>query len=126
MTTNKNNVKNVIAELKDFTAKNVIKLSVEINSNLKEDTPKDTRWASANWIGNVGNPFRGVIGSNGEVSLSGYQAGLDRLLKYKIGDGNIYISNNVPYIQKLNDGHSKQAPKNFVSASVMRALEKFK
>lgn len=126
MSTNKNAVKELIGEFKQFTEKNVIKLATEINSNLKAATPKDTRWASANWIGNVGNPFRGVIGSNNSVSESGYQEGLSELLKYKFGSGNVYISNNVPYIQRLNDGYSKQAPANFVQIEVRRALEKFR
>ena len=36
------------------------------------------------------------------------------------------ISNNVPYINKLNNGYSKKAPANFVQISIKRAVESFK
>jgi hypothetical protein len=34
----------------------------------------------------------------------------------------IHISNNLPYIGPLNDGHSKQAPAAFVQMAVMDGL----
>jgi len=33
-----------------------------------------------------------------------------------------YVSNGLPYIQKLNDGSSKQAPQNFVDIAVKVAI----
>lgn len=37
--------------------------------------------------------------------------------KYKVND-TIYISNALPYIQRLNDGWSTQAPANFIEAAI--------
>jgi hypothetical protein len=34
----------------------------------------------------------------------------------------VHISNNLPYIGALNDGHSKQAPADFVRLAVMDGL----
>lgn len=34
----------------------------------------------------------------------------------------IYLSNSLPYIGALNDGHSKQAPADFVRLAVMDGL----
>lgn len=36
----------------------------------------------------------------------------------KAGD-TLYIANSTPYIKRLNDGHSKQAPKMFVERTVL-------
>ncbi len=35
----------------------------------------------------------------------------------------IFISNNVPYIGRLNNGHSAQAPSGFVEMAVRRAAK---
>ena len=39
-------------------------------------------------------------------------------LIYEKKDNVAYITNNVPYINKLNDGHSSQAPAHFVEAAI--------
>lgn len=45
--------------------------------------------------------------------------------KYKVTD-TIYISNNLPYIQRLNEGWSSQAPENFVEKGIMLASRQAK
>ncbi|PSL23474.1 hypothetical protein [Dyadobacter jiangsuensis] len=45
--------------------------------------------------------------------------------KYKVKD-TIYISNNLPYIQRLNEGWSSQAPENFVDKGLMLASRQAK
>jgi hypothetical protein len=45
--------------------------------------------------------------------------------KYKLND-TIYISNNLPYIDRLNDGWSSQAPTNFVEKGIMLASRQAK
>lgn len=38
------------------------------------------------------------------------------------GTGTVYVSNAAPYIQRLNDGYSKQAPAGFVQLAVQAGL----
>ena len=45
---------------------------------------------------------------------------LSKTLNLKLDD-TVYISNNLPYIQRLNDGYSQQAPENFVESAVQVA-----
>lgn len=35
----------------------------------------------------------------------------------------VHITNNLPYIARLNDGYSRQAPVEFVQGSVLRSLQ---
>jgi hypothetical protein len=37
--------------------------------------------------------------------------------------GEVHVSNAVPYVQSLNDGHSQQAPAGFVQAAIAKAVE---
>lgn len=39
-------------------------------------------------------------------------------------EDNVYIANNVPYIQRLNDGYSQQAPANFIELAFDRARKR--
>ncbi len=97
-------------------------LVLEINRELRRKgsgTPVDTGHARANWVPSIGAPHAGVVQGN-----AAGQAGSAAVLTFKLGTGSLYISNNVPYIQALNYGHSKQAPRLFVEACVDRALTK--
>jgi hypothetical protein len=50
-------------------------------------------------------------------SYDGSEKALAAIARYKLGS-TIHISNNVPYILPLNNGHSTQAPINFIEAAV--------
>ena len=45
-------------------------------------------------------------------------AGIGKLAGYRRGMGPVYVTNNVPYIEKLNRGWSAQAPAAFVEAQI--------
>ena len=47
--------------------------------------------------------------------------GMNVTSSYKQGD-TIYVSNNLPYMAALNDGHSTQAPENFVEKNLDLAI----
>lgn len=96
---------------------------LEIDANLRASpdqggTPVDTGHARANWIPNIGTP----ADASGNTDDGSHDAGLARLLAYKLTDGPAYESNHVPYINSLNYGHSKQAPALFIESCVDKAL----
>ena len=109
-------------------------LVLEINRELRKSgsgTPVDTGHARANWVPSIGVPFEGEVGarpaggrdSGGRFAgNSENAAGVAAVMRFKLGDGVLYLSNNVPYINRLNYGHSKQAPRLFIEACVDRAL----
>lgn len=122
------NIKVVIDALAAKVNSVVKQLVLEIVAILRSPpsqggTPRDTGWASANWIASVGKPFESTVGSREAVSTAQQAASLDALLGYKSEQGSAFISNNVPYIVPLNFGHSKQAPAGFVNFAVAQGVQ---
>lgn len=52
-----------------------------------------------------------------ERSYDGQEKALQAVAKFKLSDA-IFISNNLPYIRPLNEGHSTQAPSGYIDAAV--------
>ena len=86
-------------------------------------TPVDTGRARANWRPSIGvmitetlpEPAGPNIGTGAAI-----KAGQDVAEAYN-GDGSpvVHITNNLPYIQYLNQGSSQQAPANFVGQAIL-------
>lgn len=119
----------VIQALEGVTEQVIKKLALDVVANLSRagaegGTPVDTGWARANWLANVGSSINEPSGSPENVSQAegDKQSGLGKVLTYKLSAGSVYISNNVPYILRLNDGHSGQAAKGFVQAAIQEAV----
>lgn len=91
-------------------------LTLEIDSELRKVTPVDTGHARRNWVPSVGQPY---TGTNGEAA---HDAGVAAVLRHD-GSVPLWVSNNVPYITRLNYGHSKQQPAGFVERAVALALQ---
>lgn len=95
-------------------------------TDLTEETPVDTSKALSNWQSSLDFPNRNQIlphfpGSKGSTEVaSGKKADeiSARILKSKKVGQIIYITNNVDYIEDLNDGASKQAAPHFVEAII--------
>ena len=106
------------------------KIALDILKNVVLMTPVDTGRAKGNWLVNIGSAATGVLGTGDDKSdrqLFGHEGG-GSLAKggATINSAKplspIYITNNLPYIQALNAGHSKQAPKMFVQMGIRRAI----
>ena len=121
----------VLTALESFTENLIKKMALDVVANLRKPgsqggTPVDTGWARANWIAQIGSPVTKAVGSQENVAAAegATQAGLGSLLAYKLRAGSVFITNNVPYILKLNDeGSSSQAPKGFVQAAITAAVQ---
>lgn len=120
-------VRVVVQSLDRFTEKLVKRLALNVTANLIETTPVDTGWARANWVPKIGNPRTRTAGTrvaaeNGQIDRSPQANGQLAILGYKLGPS-IFISNNVPYIKKLNAGSSRKAPAAFVQSAILRAVK---
>lgn len=99
-------------------------LVLRIDANLRRNpgaggTPVDTGHARANWIHGIGAPARiEVDGSD----PSPHDSSVAAVLAYELGQGPLFLSNNVDYIQLLNRGHSDQADVGFVEAAIDQAM----
>ena len=87
-------------------------------------TPVKTGRARSNWIAAIGAPVREVretFGPTAAVSAAIAEAQVVIEGAGREADA-IFISNNVSYIGKLNNGSSAQAPANFVQIAVRAGI----
>ncbi len=129
-----NNIRVVVSELEKFIDETIKKLVLDIVANLVRapsagGTPVDTGWASANWIPYIGTPDRTTAGARptmgSSASRSTQQSAVGAIAsQYTVRKGKVVVSNNVPYIVRLNDGSSRQAPKGFVQRAIFDAVRR--
>lgn len=93
-------------------------LTLEVTARLVEACPVDTGHARANFVPHVGGAYEGPP-DEGAAQAAGQAA----VLNYKLGDGDVHISNNVPYLKFLILGSSAQAPAGWDLAAVHQAVE---
>lgn len=95
-----------------------------IDQVLVTSTPVDTGRARSNWIVGSGPSNEAISayfpGKDGASAAANAQAALQQAQDFLDSSdvSVIYISNNLAYIQYLNEGSSAQAPAGFVEAAV--------
>ena len=97
-----------------------------------EGTPVDTGTARSNWTPELDRAFEGLFparvpgikGSTGDAnSVATIGAGAPVIEAFDIRTNReIHITNNAGHIQALNNGHSQQAPADFVRIAVLEGL----
>lgn len=113
----------IVRALEKVTERAVAKITLDATANLIETTPVNTGWARANWVPSIGSPIDEPTGDQENVSQSEQDSGIAQVAtQYKLDMGKVFITNNVPYIGALNDGHSQQAPSGFVQVAVEKAV----
>jgi hypothetical protein len=123
----------IVADLDLYTRGEVVALALNMDANLRSSpplgTPVDTGWARANWLPSVGEPMIVEAGLRspepGQVAARADegQQGLNNLLAWRLEEGPIFDTNNVPYIGVLNAGHSSQSPPGFVQNALEQAVK---
>lgn len=107
----------ILSDLEDVISKTGRKLGVNIDRRLVLETPRDTGSAKASWLVAYGQPSNAIVDNTGkDVGTAAAQAiekGALEASKFKAGD-TLYITNNQPYIERLNEGWSEQAPSRYV------------
>jgi hypothetical protein len=120
--------------LSDDAAEYQHNIALAVLAAVAKGTPVDVGTARSNWqltLGNIATGLRAAFspyesrwrgGQGGSISETQNQAGVvwqaASLLKGRKDDQPIYITNNSPYIEVLNQGHSKQAPAGFIEAGI--------
>lgn len=126
-------------QIENVTNDKIIDVTLRIHatlvSNPPKGTPVDFGWASANWFINVGSPSTANTGNlpkNRPSAVAGREAQQAATVARFVSGYNwlssgganavVHISNNVPYINRLNTGWSNQAPAGFVDDAVQEAV----
>lgn len=120
-------VRAIIKGLDEVSEKVIRKITLDIVANLIGSTPVDTGWARANWVPSIGLPVQKnlrnvqVTPQRAAGARGSQQSAIGRITGYRLPMGSVFISNNVPYIMRLNDGSSKQEPAGFVQRAIRKA-----
>lgn len=96
------------------------KTAFDIDAELVQQTPVDTGRARSNWLPSINTPRNDMVEAGQKPDILPVTSG------YKIDD-KIYIANNLPYIQRLNNGWSGQNPTpSWVEATVAKYRSQMK
>jgi hypothetical protein len=117
-------VNRIMADIEELTSEQVLALIFGIHGRLVQDTPVDTGWAANNWIPAQGQPARGTVGTPQELDATAATQALASIEPGSLTSRPTFISNNVPYIARLNAGSSRQAPAGFVDKIVQDEVAK--
>ena len=94
-----------------------------IDQNLVWQTPVDVGEARGSWQVSASAPIttdNDIDDKSGSISISKAKAFLD--YNAKLVYPTFYIRSNKPYMERLNDGYSEQAPAGFTEAAIIRGL----
>lgn len=128
-----------------FAKKTTEDVALTIVNDVTQVTPVDVGEALSNWIISLDAPSVETIPAfapspKGRVKDGKWQHAVDpvvtaqnnlpsvlsaatAVLAGRVPGQPIYISNNLPYIQKLNEGSSEQAPAGFVDRAIILGRE---
>lgn len=111
---------NLEREVANIARALILRIDAKLRANPSAGgTPVDTGHARANWVPAVSAPARlEVEGSE----ATPHDTGLATVLAYELGQGPLYLSNNVDYIELLNRGHSAQADVAFIELAIDEAM----
>lgn len=120
-------VDKLAAEIGQAASDHAVKTALTIVGDLVYHTPVDTSQALSNWDVTIGAPandphgpyFAGNFGSTRQQSAAQALAVAKETLKSKKPGQTIFIANNLPYIVRLNEGHSQQVPAGFVERAIL-------
>jgi len=94
-----------------------------VTGRVVDATPIDTTHARSNWIPSIGTPHEGEAGSKESPSSVEQSVGLAQLQSYRLEQGDIFVTNNVPYMGALDSGSSPQAEAGFIDDAIVEALD---
>lgn len=103
------------------------KTALAVDQALVLATPVDTGRARSNWLVSLGTGRADTVAPYAPTSKAGISESTNAQGAISQGSGeiaravpeqDIYITNNLPYIIPLNQGHSAQAPAMFVEQAI--------
>ena len=102
------------------------KIMLEMDSQIVSGTPVDTGAAKGGWIPSLGAASQVVsenLDKTGEQTIANAQEMHAQSDGYQV----MFLSNRLPYIERLENGHSKlQAPNGWVKLAIQRVASIFK
>ena len=92
-----------------------------------QKSPVDTGRFRGNWIVSTGSPDLRTKAQTDKSGSASINEGANKISSFDFKkQSTVYIQNNLPYANRLENGWSKQAPKGMVSITVNNANQKYK
>jgi len=110
------NTQKLISTMEKDIAKAVQGISAKVLSSVVKKTPVDKGCAKNNWNLSEGKMDKSIVFSTGNCKRD--SAININNLENITGKKDIYITNSLDYISKLENGSSKQAPKGMVASTI--------
>lgn len=93
--------------------------ALECFSRVIQKTPVDTGTARNNWFANIGSPGTQMTESSDKSGASRISEAASATAEWNPESGeHIHLTNNLPYIERLENGWSKQAPAGMVGITI--------
>lgn len=108
-------------QVEEGASRVVRQTAVAVSQAVISSTPVDTGRARANWVASLGAPFATPT-EDTDPSGAGRISVNNTTISARRPGQDVYISNNLPYIGRLNEGHSAQAPAGFVEKAVQTGV----
>lgn len=96
------------------------KILFQVHKELTQETPVLTGRAKANWFASEGLPSRKVTDNKSSAPKGAPADGSEVLNLQVSGRKDMFVSNNLPYIEALEHGSSQQAPAGMLRVVVRR------
>lgn len=100
------------------------KLAFRIDSRVCLETPVDTGEARINWLVTDGRPtsehIQTELNASGAAAVA-IQKGSEQIQSAKVFT-ELYIQNNAPHIERLNEGWSEQAPSKYIDTIISQEV----
>jgi hypothetical protein len=96
--------------------------TLNLFNNIIKGTPVDTGRARGNWFTSISAPSKAVSSS---TSAQSSVSSLNSTVSVWDVRDSLHITNNLPYITRLEYGYSKQAPSGWVRQAVVRFQDAF-
>lgn len=113
---NIDNINKAQKELADKILKTFKGTAISTSNKVIIATPKDTGRAQHNWQASINTPATGELLGTSIVPVN--------YTRVKITDS-LLLTNNLPYIQPLADGHSTQRPAGWIDTIVLNMNNAF-
>lgn len=115
--------KRLISKLRERADQLVRGVALEAHGRLVRRTPVDIGRARANWNVGVGAPDRSTDpeATSSDVAAKRAEARRKIMSSFEAGKS-VFLTNGLPYISELEDGHSDQAPQGMIKVTA-RELE---
>ena len=93
-------------------------IALEVFRRVILKTPVDTGRARGNWQCTISVPAASVADVEDKGGGKAIAQAADEVMGWEPSKVVIFLTNNLPYIQRLEDGYSKQAPAGMVAVTL--------